>query len=135
MPRVNTTMPDSYGLSLTVYVPTASEANPVDTGDLLSWSDVAGYSAAPAAAGDPIQLRAKHPVTDPLTPLGVHAFGFSRVERLPYTGTAPALGASVTADGAGGVTAATDGAGAAVTNGTRVLYVDTAAGLVDVAMP
>ncbi|KAB2328938.1 hypothetical protein F7731_23585 [Cytobacillus depressus] len=129
MPRVNTTMPDSYGLSLTVYVPTASEANPIETGDILSWSTTSGYSAVPAGAGDAIQLRAKHPVTDPLEPLGVHAFGFSRVERLPFEGTAPALGDSVTADGKGGVTTAGDA------NGSRVLYVDVAAGLVDVALP
>jgi len=129
MPRLNTTMPDSYGLSLSVYVPTASDANPVDTGDLLTWSTTAGYNAAPAVAGDPVQLRAKHPVKDPLTPLGVYVFGFSRVERLPYTGVVPALGASIENDGAGGVRAA------AVANGTRVLYVDAAAGLVDVAMP
>lgn len=134
MPRVNTTMPDSYGLSLTVYVPTASAANPVDTGDVLSWSTTEGYAAVPAAAGDPIQMRAKHPVSDPMEPLGVHVFGFSRVERLPFTGAAPALGVSVAADGAGGVTADVGGV-AVADNGTRVLYVDTAAGLVDVAMP
>ncbi|MFP5116163.1 hypothetical protein ACSU64_28035 [Bacillaceae bacterium C204] len=129
MPRLNTTMPDSYGLSLSVYVPTASDVNPVETGDLLTWSTTDGYSAVPAVAGDPLQLRAKHPVTDPLEPLGCYVYGFSRVERLPYAGTAPALGASVENDGAGGVRAA------AAANGTRVLYVDTAAGLVDVAMP
>jgi hypothetical protein len=129
MPRVNTTMPDSYGLSLTVYVSTASEANPVNSGDLLTWSTTAGYTAVPAVAGDPIQLRAKHPVDDPLQPLGVYVYGFSRVERLPYSGTAPALGASVENAGGGVVRAA------AAANGTRVLYVDTAASLVDVAMP
>lgn len=129
MPRLNTTMPDSYGLSISVYVPTASEANPVDSGDLLTFVTTAGYSAAPAAAGAAIQLRAKHPVTDPLEPLGCHVFGFSRIERLPFTGAAPALGASVTADGAGGV------ATAAAANGTLVVYVDEAAGLVDVLMP
>ncbi|MFP5109643.1 hypothetical protein ACSU6B_23235 [Neobacillus sp. C211] len=134
MPRVNTTMPDSYGLSLTVYVPTASAANPVNSGDLLTWSTTAGYSAVPAVAGDPIQLRAKHPVDDPLQPLGVHAFGFQRVERFPIIGAAPALGASVVV-AVDGTTGDVGVAAAGTANGTRVLYVDTAAGLVDVAMP
>lgn len=139
MPRVNTTMPDSYGLSLTVYVSTASEANPVETGDLLTWSNSAGYTAVPAVAGDPIQMRAKHPVDDPLQPLGVHVFGFSRIERLPYIGAAPTLGSSVVVavDGTTGEVGVSNMSGgvAVAANGTRVLYVDTAAGLVDVAMP
>lgn len=129
MPRLNTTLPDGYGLSLSVYVPTASEANPINTGDLLVWSTTEGYAAAPGVAGDPVQLRAKHPVSDPFTPLGVHVYGFSRVERLPYVGAAPALGASVALAADGTVTTA------AAANGSRVVYIDTAAGLVDVAMP
>jgi hypothetical protein len=130
MPRLNTTLPDSYGLSLTVWCPTASEANPIDTGDILSWSATEGYGAVPAVAGDPIQIRVKEPCTDPLTPVGAHIYGFSRVERLPFlAGAAPALGASVEADGAGNVRTAV------APNGTRVVYVDTAAGLVDVLLP
>jgi len=129
MPRVGGHLPDDYGLSLTVLVPTASEANPVDTGDTLVFTTTGAYHAGPAAAGDAVQLIAKHPVSDPFTPLGVHAFGFSRVSKVKFTGTAPAIGASVEADGTGAVRAATAG------NGTRVLYVDAAGGFCEVAFP
>lgn len=129
MPRVGGHLPDDYGLSLTVLVPTASEANPVNTGDTLVFTTEGAYSAGPAAAGTAVQLIAKHPVSDPYTPLGVHAFGFSRVSKVKFSGTAPTIGASVAADGNGGVQAAAEG------NGTRVLYVDAAGGFCEVAFP
>lgn len=130
MTRVGGPIPDSYGLSLTVKCPTASEANPIDTGDLLVWSGTSAYSMVPAADGAVPAGRAKHPVSDPFTPLGVHVFGTSptRVEQISYTGAAPALGASVVANGTGGVRAL----GAEAANHTRVLFVDTARSLVEV---
>lgn len=135
MPRVGGPIPDSYGLSLSVKCPTASEANPIESGDLLVWDDTSAYGAIPAPAGALPDMRAKHPVSDPFTPLGVHVFGASRVEQFTYTGAAPAIGAAVASDGAGGVTGV-DGAGAAIAaNGTRVLFVDTARSIVEVLMP
>lgn len=129
MPRVGGHLPDDYGLSLTVLVPTASADNPVDTGDTLVFTTTGAYHAGPAPAGAAVQLIAKHPVSDPYTPLGVHAFGFSRVSKVSFTGTAPAIGASVEADGTGAVRTA------AAANGTLVLYVDAAGGFCEVAFP
>lgn len=130
MPRVGGPVPDSYGLSLTVKVPIASEANPIDTGDLLVWDATGANTMIPAPDGALPQGRAKHPVSDPFTPLGVHVFGTSptRVEQIPYTGAAPALGASVVANGTGGVRAL----GASPANHTRVLFVDTARKIVEI---
>lgn len=131
MTRVGGQVPDSYGLSLTVTVPAASEANPVDAGDVLNFATTGPYHAALAADGGAVQLIAKHPVSDPLTPLGVWVLGFSRVQKMTYTGTAPAIGDAVVSNGAGGVRAAAAG----TTNGTRVLFVDTARSYVEVALP
>jgi len=129
MSRIGGKVPDSYGLSLTVRVPAATAAAPVNTGDVLNFTATGSYTAALAAAGSPVQLVAKHPVSDGLTPLGVYVYGFSRVDVFEFSGTAPAIGASVEADGLGGVRAA------AAANGTRVLHVDTARGIVEVALP
>lgn len=131
MTRIGGPIPDSYGLSLTVKVPTASEANPIDTGDLLTWDATTAYGAVKAADGAVPDMKAKHPVTDPYTPLGVHVFNASRVEVFNYTGAAPAIGASVVADGTGGVRAV----GTEPANGTRVLFVDTERSIVEVLMP
>ena len=129
MPRVGGQVPDSYGLSLTVTCPTASETNPVEADDILTFASTGPYHVAPADAGDPIQVIAKHPVTDPFTPLGVCVLGYSRVQKMKYTGTAPTIGSSVEADRTGGVrTAATAG-------NNLVLYVDTARSYVEVALP
>ena len=128
--RIGGPIPDSYGLSLTVKVPTASEANPVETGTPLSWSATAAYSAIPTADGAVPDMVAKHPVSDGFTPLGVHVFRASRIGIFEYTGTAPALGASIVANGTGGVRDA-----GATPNETRVLYVDTARSIVEVLMP
>lgn len=127
--RIGGPIPDSYGLSLTVKVPTASEANPVETGTPLSWSATAAYSAIPTPNGSLPDMKAKHPVSDGFTPLGVHVFNASRVEVFPYTGTAPALGTSIVADGTGGVMTT------ATANGTRVLFVDNVRKIVEVLMP
>lgn len=129
MPRVGGPIPDSYGLSLSVKVPTASDANPVNAGTPLSWVATAANSAAPSAAGAVPDMVAKHPVSDAFTPLGVHVFKASRVAVFTYSGTAPAIGASIEANGVGGVRAAAAG------NGTRVLYVDTTRTSVEVLMP
>ncbi|MCU6603772.1 hypothetical protein OCO53_25360 [Peribacillus frigoritolerans] len=129
MARVGGQVPDSYGLSLTVTVPAASDASPVEAGDILNFTATGPYHAALAADGGAVQLIAKHPVTDPLTPLGVWVLGFSRVQKMNFSGAAPAIGSSVVADGAGGVRAD------ATANGSRVLYVDAARGYVEVALP
>lgn len=126
--RVGGQVPDSYGLSLTVTCPTASETNPIDTGDILTFATTGPYHAVPAAAGAAVQMIAKHPVKDPFTPLGVWVFGFSRVQKVYYTGTAPTIGGSIESDGAGAVRAA------ATANDSFVLYVDTARSYVEVAL-
>jgi hypothetical protein len=127
--RVGGVVPDDYGLSLTVLVPTASETNPVEQGDILSFATTGPYHAAKTAAAGAVQLRAKHTVTDGTTPLGVHVYGFSRVDKFRYSGTAPAIGASIESAGDGTVRTA------AAANGSFVLYVDTANGTVEVALP
>lgn len=129
MARVGGVVPDSYGLSLTVTVPTASEANPVEADELLTFATTGPYHAVKAAAGSPIVMKSKHPVTDGLTPLGVHVYGYSRVDKFTYSGVAPAIGASIESAGDGTVRAA------AAPNGSFVLYVDTARLYVEVAMP
>ena len=68
MARLNTGLPDSYGLSLTVYVPDASETNPVNAGDVLVFDRSNGWGAVKAEDGVAIELIAKHTVTDPTTP-------------------------------------------------------------------
>jgi hypothetical protein len=129
MPRVGGVVPDSYGLSLTVTVPTASATNAVEAGDTLRFVTTGPYHAAKTVAGEAIQLVAKHPVNDGLTPLGVYVYGFSRVDRFEFTGAAPAIGASIESAGDGLVRAA------AAANGSYVLYVDTTRSYVEVAMP
>lgn len=127
--RVGGVVPDNYGLSLTVVVPTASAGNPVEQGDQLSFATTGAYHAAKAAAGAAVTLRAKHRVEDATTPLGVHVYGYSRVDKFRYSGTAPAIGASIESAGDGTVRAAAAG------NGSFVLYVDSANGTVEVALP
>ena len=106
MARLNAHLPDSYGLSLTVYAPTASETNPINSGDVLVWDRATGWGVVPAGDGAAIEVIAKHPVTDPYTPLGVWAFGFTRVHDFPAGGVA--IGDVVVYDGAGGVRVAAD---------------------------
>jgi hypothetical protein len=127
--RVGGVVPDNYGLSLTVLVPTASAANPIDQGDLLRFATTGPYHATVAAAGTAVQLVAKHPVENATEPLGVYVYGFSRVDKFVYSGTAPAIGASIESAGDGTVRTA------AAANGSYVLYVDTANSTVEVAMP
>lgn len=125
--RLNASLPDSYGLSLTVYVPTASETNPVNTGDYLVWDRTTGWGVAPAGDGAAFEVKAKHPVSDPYTPLGVHVYGFSRVEDLK-AGTV-AIGDVVVYDGAGGVRVAGEG------EGNTGLVVNVENGLAQVLLP
>lgn len=127
MSRIGGTLPDAYGLSISVYVPTATEAAPIRKGAPLTFAATGGYHAAPAAAGAAVQLIAKHEVSDGSTPLGVYVSGYSRVDEVRYTGPAPVVGGSIEADGAGGYRAA------AAANNSLVLYVDAARGTVDVA--
>ncbi|MGM9926027.1 MAG: hypothetical protein ACI35R_17415 [Bacillus sp. (in: firmicutes)] len=136
MTRVGGPIPDSYGLSLTVKCPTASEANPINTGDLLSWDGTTAYGVIKTPSGQVPDARAKHNVVDPYTPLGAHVFNASRVEVFTYSGAAPAIGASVVSDGKGGVMAmGAPAEGAPTGNGTRVLFVDTAKKVVEVLLP
>lgn len=129
MTRVGGQSPDSYGLSMTVNVPTATAANKVETNQPLRWG-AGEFAAVKAADGEVIQLVAKHPVEDALTPLGVWvAGGNSRVHVFTYTGAAPALHGGIVANGTGGVRAA---AGTETGNTSRVLYVDTARSQVEV---
>lgn len=127
--RVGGVVPDSYGLSLTVTVPTASEENPVEADDLLVFATTGPYHARKATTGEAIVLKAKHPVRDGLTPLGVHVYGYSRVDRFTYTGTAPTIGISIESAGNDTVQVAPEG------NGSFVLYVDETRNYCEVAMP
>lgn len=127
--RVGGHMPDDYGLSMTVLCPTASEANPIEKNTPLVFTTTGAYHVKPAAAGDTVQAIAKHRIIGGFDPLGVHAFGWQRVSKVAFSGTAPAIGASVEADGAGAFRAA------ATANGTRVMYVDAAGGFCEVAFP
>lgn len=128
--RVGGVSPHQFGLQVTVLVPTASEALPINTGDNLKFANTGAYHAAACADGDVIQLKALHPVKDGKTPLGCQLYGgFKRVDKFTYTGADPTVGASIVAAGKGTVKVA----GAA--NATRVLFVDTAKKIVEVAMP
>lgn len=127
-------LPDSFGLSLTVFAQGVTQEAPVKAGAPLKLATTGAYHAVKCADGDAVQLVAKHTVTDPDAPLGVHAYGFSRNAEFPYTGDI-AVGNSVVANAGGGVKAAVDGAGAAVDNGTFVALVNTAKGTVEVLLP
>ncbi|MBO0962348.1 hypothetical protein J1P26_21835 [Neobacillus sp. MM2021_6] len=121
-------VPDNYGLSLTVFVQDATVAAPVKGGAPLKLANTGAYHAVKCADGDAIQLIAKHTVTNPDAPLGVHVYGFSRNDEIPYTG-AIAVGDPVVANGAGGVKKA----GAA--NGTFVALVNDSKKTVEVLLP
>lgn len=132
MPRAGGQSPHSYGLKVTVKVPTATASAPVSSGDQLVLSTDGAYEAAPAQAGDPIQLIAINGTEDALTPVGAFLFGFSRVHHLAFSGTAPAIGSGVVAAGDGTVRAADTGGGE--TGNGFVLFVDTARSYVEVAL-
>ncbi|WP_404335844.1 hypothetical protein [Planococcus rifietoensis] len=121
-------VPDSYGLSLTVFAQEATQEAPVKTGAPLKLATTGAYHAVKCADGDQVQLVAKHTVTDPDAPLGVHAYGFSRNAEFKYSG-AIEVGDSVVADATGGVKVA------AAANGTFVALVNTANGTVEVLLP
>lgn len=126
--RLNAQLPDSYGLSLTVYAPTASEATPIDTGAVLVWDRATGWGVAPAGDGAAIEVIAKHPVSDPYTPLGVWAFGYTRVHDFPADGVA--IGDTVVFNGAGGIRPAAEGDAAATG-----LVVNVENGIAQVLLP
>lgn len=128
MTRLNAHLPDSYGLSLTVYAPTASETNPINTGDVLVWDRATGWGVVPAGDGAAIEVIAKHPVADPFQPLGVFAFGYSRVADFPAGSVA--IGDTVVYDGAGGVRVAGD-----ADTGTTGLVVNVENGTAQVLLP
>jgi hypothetical protein len=131
MSRVGGQSPDAYGLSITVNVPAATSAAPVKYNYPLKWDDTAPFSAALCADGDVVELIAKHTVEDAITPLGAWVpGGNSRVHVLNYTGTAPAIGSAIVANGQGGVRAV-DTVGGETGSG-QVLYVDTSRNTVEV---
>lgn len=121
-------VPDSYGLSLTVFAQDATAAAPVKAGTPLKLDTTGAYHAVRAADGDAVQLVAKHTVIDPDAPLGVHAFNFSRNAEFVFSG-AIAVGDSIVANAEGGVKAAEEA------NGTFVALVNTAKGTVEVLLP
>lgn len=104
MPWIKTggTLPDDYGLSVTVFANEATIEAPVKAGTLLKFATTAPYTAIKCVADDAVQLIAKHDVQSPDQPLGAYLLGFQRNYVLPYTGTL-AIGDSVVADGTGGV--------------------------------
>ncbi|TWT04611.1 hypothetical protein [Planomicrobium sp. CPCC 101079] len=128
MDQIGGVLPDSFGLSLTVFATDATPENPIMPGDILVLANTGPYQARRAAAGEAVQLVSKDTARDVETPLGVHAAGFSRNVAVKYTG-AIAVGNSVEADGAGGVRAA------AAANGTYVVKVDTVRQKVEVLIP
>lgn len=115
--------PDEYGFKLTMYAPAATEAAPIEEGQPLVYGP-GPYEVAPAPAGT-ADLIAKGYASDGRTPVAALVIGTGRVDTLAYTGAAPTIGASMESDGAGAWRVA------AAANGTRVLYVDTARGVVD----
>jgi hypothetical protein len=128
--RVGGVTPHSYGLQISVLVPSATATEPVNEGDLLKFITTAPYSAAPCVDGDSVQLKAIHGgVKDANTPVGCHLYGFSRVDKFKFTGIAPAIGDSIVVAGKGIVKTA------ASANGTFVLFVDASRQIVEVAMP
>ena len=87
-----------------------------------------GWGVAKAGDGAAIEAIAKHPVSDPYTPLGVWAFGYSRVH--DFAAGSVAVGDEVVFDGAGGVRAAGDGAA-----GATGLVVNVENGIAQVLLP
>lgn len=128
MDNIGGILPDSYGLSLTVFATDATPENPIMPGEVLVLANTGPYQARRAAAGDPLQLVSKDTARDEETPLGVHVAGFSRNVSAKYSGEV-AVGDSVEADGNGGVrTAAAD-------NGTYVVKVDAVRKKIEVLIP
>jgi hypothetical protein len=104
MPFIKTggVLPDSYGLSITVFAKEATMDNPIKAGTLLKFDTSAPYTAVKCVDGDTIRMVAKHDVQSPDQPLGVYLLGYKRNYKLPYTGSL-AIGDSVVADASGGV--------------------------------
>lgn len=130
MTRAGGQVPDSYGLSTTVYCPTASETSKVKANDVLTLATTGPNHVAPATDGGSIDAIAKHDVSDPFEPLGVWLLRYSRVHKFYYTGTAPVIGNEIVADGNGTVRVAGD----TETGFGFVMYVDTARNYVEVAV-
>jgi len=126
--KVGGIVPDSYGLSLTVFAQDATSESPVKVGTPLKLATTGAYHAVKCADGDAIQLVAKHTVTSKEAPLGVYDYGHSRNNEFPYTGTI-AVGDSVVANGTGGVKKATEA------NGSYVALVNSSKGTVEVLLP
>jgi len=121
-------LPDDYGLSLTVFAQDATNVAPIKAGTPMKLANTGAYHAVKCADGDAIQLVAKHGVSDPDAPLGVHAYGYSRNNEFPYSGTI-AVGDSVVADANGGVKKAT------AANGSYVALVNISKQTVEVLLP
>lgn len=126
--KVGGIVPDSYGLSLTVFAQDATSENPVKAGTPLKFATTGPYHAKKAVADDAIVMTAKHTVTSKDAPLGVHVYGYSRNAEFPYSG-AIAIGDPVAADGNGGVKKA------AAANGSYVYLVNSTKKTVEVLLP
>lgn len=127
--RGNAHSPDDMGTSLTLYVKDATVANPIKAGDLLVFDATAGAGGVKKAVdGDVFDAVAKHGLVEgPEDPCGAHIVSDrSRVNKMKYTGTAPALYTSVVASGLSTVKAT------ATPNKTLVIGVDTATSTVEV---
>lgn len=128
MDNIGGIVPDSYGLSLTVFATDATPENPIMPGEVLVLANTGPYQARRAAAGEAVQLVSKDTARDEETPLGVHVAGFSRNVSVKYSGEI-AVGNSIEADGNGGVRAAAEA------NGTYVVKVDTVRKKIEVLIP
>ncbi|MEH7131806.1 hypothetical protein [Priestia megaterium] len=126
--KVGGIVPDSYGLSLTVFAQDATADKPVKAGTPLKLATTGAYHAVKCADGDALQLVAKHTVTSKDAPLGVYDYGHSRNNEFTYSGTI-AVGDSVVADANGGVKKAT------AANGTYVALVNSSKKTVEVLLP
>jgi hypothetical protein len=101
---------DQYGLSANLYLEDAADLSTVKEGTPLTLTGANAYEVRVSGAADTVHAKAKVSPNPVSRGVGAHVFGYTRIERLPYTGTAPALGGTVSPDGAGGWTAtAVDG--------------------------
>lgn len=116
--------PDSYGLTITggVYLADNADLSTVKEGTPITFTGANPYEVRVSGTGDTVHGKAKVSPNPASRGFGAHVFGYTRQERLPYSGdTAPALLGSVAPDGNGGWTAAAEGAGVGL-----VVAVDTA---------
>lgn len=114
---------DQYGLSLNLYLVDGADLSTVKEGTPVTLTGSNPYEVRVSGAGDTVHAKAKVSPNPHSRGFGAHVYGYTRQERLPYSGdTAPTLGGSVAPDGNGGWTVAA----ADATNGIGyVVSVDT----------